>query len=245
MNKQKPSTRKRERRKPHLRLTAAVAIALAVVLALIIRAGSSRPEPEPEPKSHDRIQTSIEDVELVHLFQAETISSKRVEARTSEVTETAPELLIGLVDLSPADQKTIYQICDKDPKLFCTVMAIAKKESEFSLTAIGDGGKSCGMMQIYTTAQADRIAALGITDLMDMSQNVTVAVDYIKELAGLLAPGNSRNAYGTNDLFMAYNMGWRGYLTAMSNGKSYTEYSTICTEAYITFMEYMGEGDNR
>ena len=51
-------------------------------------------------------------------------------------------------DLDATTQWAIYDVCDRDSQLFCTVMAIAWKESLYQTDTIGDGGDSIGMMQI-------------------------------------------------------------------------------------------------
>ena len=53
-------------------------------------------------------------------------------------------------DLDATTQWAIYDVCDRDNQLFCTVMAIAWKESLYQTDIIGDGGDSIGMMQINT-----------------------------------------------------------------------------------------------
>lgn len=146
-------------------------------------------------------------------------------------------LLDGLVDLDLATQNRIYQMCGNDNRLFCSVMAIASVETQFDPGAIGDDGQSLGLMQINTTAQADRIECLGVTDLMDIYQNVGVAIDYIGWLSDQLAPGE--DIYGTDALYMAYNMGLSGSRKAMDGGIIVTEYSAAVLDAFNTYIKQM------
>lgn len=146
-------------------------------------------------------------------------------------------LLGNLVDLGLATQGRIYQMCGNNDRLFCAVMAIASVETHFDPDAIGDGGESLGLMQINTTAQADRIERLGVTDLMDIYQNVAVAIDYIEWLSDQLAPGE--DIYGTDAIYMAYNMGLSGSRKAMDGGIIVTEYSTAVLDAFHIYIKQM------
>jgi membrane-bound lytic murein transglycosylase MltF len=98
------------------------------------------------------------------------------------------------------------------------------------------------MMQINTTAQADRIEALGVTDLTDPVQGVTVALDFLDWIAQRLAPESPETAYGSDAIFMAYNMGYAGSQKAIAQGITSTDYSTSVREVYQGYLETMGEG---
>lgn len=155
------------------------------------------------------------------------------------ISETYINPLLGnLVDLDLATQGRIYQMCGNNDRLFCAVMAIASVETHFDPGAIGDGGDSLGLMQINTTAQADRIERLGVTDLMDIYQNVAVAIDYINWISEQIAPGE--DVYGTDALYMAYNMGLSGSRKAMAGGIIATEYSAAVLDAFNIYIKQMG-----
>lgn len=68
-----------------------------------------------------------------------------------------------------------YCIC---PEL---LQAMAWQESRFRPDVENQG--CIGTMQISERWHRDRMARLGVTDLYDMKQNMTVAADYIAELA--------------------------------------------------------------
>lgn len=155
------------------------------------------------------------------------------------ISETYINPLLGnLVDLDLATQGRIYQMCGSNDRLFCAVMAIASVETHFDPDAIGDGGDSLGLMQINITAQADRIERLGVTNLMDIYQNVAVAIDYINWLSEQIAPGE--DLYGTDALYMAYNQGLSGSRKAMDSGIIVTEYSTAVLDAFNIYITQMG-----
>ena len=79
-------------------------------------------------------------------------------------------------------QDHIFAVCEDakiDPAL---VMAIIQKESNFDIDAIGDRGRAQGLMQVQERWHFDRMEELGVTDLLDPYQNVTVGVHYLEEL---------------------------------------------------------------
>jgi hypothetical protein len=123
-------------------------------------------------------------------------------------------------DLDATTQWAIYDVCDRDNQLFCTVMAIAWKESLYQTDIIGDGGDSIGMMQINTRWNTDRMERLGVTDLTDPVQSAMVAVDLLRELAETFDSGISDTT-----TLMAYNMGPTGAKRAMDAGTYETTYT--------------------
>ena len=67
-----------------------------------------------------------------------------------------------------------YNIC---PEL---IQAICWKESRFQADAVN--GDCIGIMQVSPKWHKDRMKTLGVTDLTDIRQNMTVAVDYLASL---------------------------------------------------------------
>ena len=62
------------------------------------------------------------------------------------------------------------------------VLAIIYHESRYVEDAVGDSCNSYGLMQIQPRWHAERMARLGVTDLLDGVENVRVGVDYLDEL---------------------------------------------------------------
>ena len=171
------------------------------------------------------------------------VTTVSVEIRRQAPAETEPpELeqpeqrgkLLESVELDAETQWRIYTECGQDPQLFCTVMAIAAKETGYDTNAIGDGGNSIGMFQINTPWHLERIEALGITDLKDPAQSAKVAVDILMELTDTYGFGTA-----THSQFMAYNMGASGARKAMDAGNSSSEYSREVMKFYQGYMEEM------
>lgn len=151
-------------------------------------------------------------------------------------TTPKPAPLLKTVPLDDETQHTIYEMFGEDPALFCTVMAIAKKETRFNPEAVGDAGESIGMMQIHTYWQRDRIERLEITDLTDPKQNAEVAIDFLWWLAYRLAPEHPDSVFGTGAIFMTYNCGLQGAFDLWDEGITETSYSRDCVAYYEAFM---------
>ena len=69
-----------------------------------------------------------------------------------------------------------YCIC---PEL---IQAICWRESRFQPDAKNKAGTCIGIMQVYEKWHKDRMEKFGVTDLTDMRQNMTVAVDILADL---------------------------------------------------------------
>jgi soluble lytic murein transglycosylase-like protein len=98
------------------------------------------------------------------------------------VTE-ATQHAVRLYDVPLDEDLQIYiiNLCEEkhiDPAI---VMAMAYKESTYRVDAIGDGGKSYGLLQVQPRYHYKRMQELGCTDLLDPYQNVTVAIDYLAD----------------------------------------------------------------
>lgn len=97
----------------------------------------------------------------------------------TEATEPAVQLYD--VPLEEDLQIHIINVCEEkniDPAI---VMAMAYKESTYRTDAIGDGGRSYGLLQVQPRWHYKRMQELGCTDLLDPYQNVMVAIDYLAD----------------------------------------------------------------
>lgn len=96
------------------------------------------------------------------------------------------------------------------------VIAIIEKESNYDASAVGDHGRSLGLMQIQLRWHTARMAELGCDDLMDAYQNVCVGIDI---LADLLEEGES-----IEWVLMAYN-GGQMYADRLASEERVSEYA--------------------
>lgn len=128
------------------------------------------------------------------------------------------------VPLSDELQDHIAITCEKyhiDPAI---VTAMIYQESTYRTHLLGDGGKSYGLMQVQKRWHAERMESLGVTDLFDPFQNVTVGIDI---LAGHI------EAYDDNVemALVAYNMGTTGAKkNCFSKGVYSSKYSRAVLE---------------
>jgi hypothetical protein len=86
------------------------------------------------------------------------------------------------VPLDKETQDQIFKLCRAygiDEKI---VLAMCWRESLFRADAVGDNGHSFGLMQIQKRYHGERMERLGVDNLLDPVQNVTVGIDFIAEL---------------------------------------------------------------
>lgn len=148
------------------------------------------------------------------LTVAALLSQSRCEAANvaEDVTEPSPmeqpsepNKMMAFYDV-PLDfefQSFIIQLCEEHHIDPAVVIAMIDTESGFNADAIGDSGNSYGLMQIQQRFHLARMDKLGVTNLRDPYQNVTVGVDYLHELL---------EYYGGNidKALIAYNAGQVG-----------------------------------
>lgn len=118
-----------------------------------------------------------------------------------------------LSDPVPAAQLDAEDHIDKTAKRYGLdpqiVKALIEEESGWDASAEGDHGQSIGLMQIQPRWHKERMKRLGITNLYDSQQNVTVGCDILSELL---------NRYGSyEDALSVYNSG------NTEDGKAYAE----------------------
>lgn len=113
----------------------------------------------------------------------------------------------------PVAQLEINDHIDKMAKRYGlnpdVIKALIEEESGWCESAEGDNGNSVGLMQIQEHWHKDRMKRLGVNDLYDSEQNITVGCDILSELL---------NKYGNyEDALSVYNSG------NIHDGKQYAE----------------------
>lgn len=159
-----------------------------------------------------------EDVSV--LFYAEEIESEWAELHPAETD--SPEKITTYweeIPLSADVQAYIFAECEKRDIAQELVFAVIWQESSYRENAIGGGGKAFGLMQIWKTAHEKRMEKLGVTDLLDPIQNVSVGIDYLDELI-------DKYNGDVSTALVAYNCGPTGaYRNYFSNGVFESSYS--------------------
>ena len=134
-----------------------------------------------EPVKEPELETSV-------------VSQESEESTSETVVEPAETIVEGYIDHGcvehvrydiPLDdelQDYIIETSEErgvDPAI---IIAMIKRESQFDIDIVGDKGKAFGLMQIHPRWHSDRMEKLGVTDLLDPYQNVTVGIDIMAEL---------------------------------------------------------------
>ena len=156
---------------------------------------------------------------VVAMFREETKAEPTQEGEVK--VEYIEEVKLYDVPLSEELQKHIFAECEKHNISPSVVIAIIERESRYDANAIGDDGKSFGLMQIQKHFHLERMERLGCDDLLDQFQNVTVGIDYIAELKE-----ENEDLYW---VLMSYN-GGRAYSTERMATGNYSDYAIEVAE---------------
>lgn len=146
-------------------------------------------------------------------------------AYTIETENSALSDVYYDVPLNTKIQDEIRKICEKYGIEMELILAMIKYESGFDQNITGDNENSFGLMQIQPRWHSERMKKLGVTDIMDPCQNVTVGADL---MAQLISYGK-----GTEWALMAYNGGEAFADYNMENG--------IISNYVSTVLEYKDE----
>lgn len=85
------------------------------------------------------------------------------------------------IPLSYELQAALYGVCLEYEIEYPLALAMLEQETRFENTK-GDGGNAYGYFQVWPFWHKDRMAELGVTDLMDPEGNFRVAMHYMREL---------------------------------------------------------------
>ena len=144
------------------------------------------------------------------VVEKESVTEAVTEPSTAIVEDVAPERIHFNVDLPEYLQDHIFDECERYGVSPAVVVAMIERESNFDTYAIGDDGRSLGLMQIQPKWHIERMVELGCTDLFNPFQNITVGIDYLAEL---------ENTYGdTAKALVAYSRGkYNGTITSYAS----------------------------
>ena len=82
--------------------------------------------------------------------------------------------------LSLENQMLLYGACLEFQVDYALALAVVEQETNFK-NIMGDGGDSYGYMQVQIKWHKDRMAELGVADLMDPEGNFRVACNFLRE----------------------------------------------------------------
>ena len=160
------------------------------------------------------VDTGLDELKGVETMEFEIETEKEV-----SIEKDKPRFFD--VPLDEDLQTYIFELSEDigiDPAI---VIAIIEKESNYDASAVGDHGRSLGLMQIQLRWHTARMAELGCDDLLDASQNVCVGIDI---LADLLEEGKS-----IEWVLMAYN-GGHTYADRLASEGRVSEYAAKVIE---------------
>ena len=102
--------------------------------------------------------------------------------KTATKETTTEKVIYYDIPLSKELQDYTRKICKKYGNLDETlVYALIKQESNFRVKALGDNGKSKGLMQIQEIWHKERMKKLGVDSLMTAKGNIRVGIDILSE----------------------------------------------------------------
>ena len=164
-------------------------------------------------------------------FAADEPNTEHQQAQTTRLSRFFTVKTYFDCDLPKDLQDHIAYLCEEyhiDPAI---IVAMCWKESTYNARAVGDGGKSLGLMQIQPRWHKERMTRLECPNLIDAYQNITVGVDFLAELIG---------KYEDVEMaLMAYNAGESG---ARKNWWSRGVYSNKYSSAVLEKAEELKRG---
>lgn len=169
------------------------------------------------------VDTGLDEMKGIETLAFEIETEKEVETETSVETEVLIEEKPRFFDV-PLDEDLQTYIFEQSEEIGidpAIVIAIIEKESNYDASAVGDHGRSLGLMQIQFRWHTARMAELGCDDLLDACQNVCVGIDI---LADLLEEGKS-----IEWVLMAYN-GGHAYADRLDSEGRVSEYANKIIE---------------
>lgn len=162
--------------------------AIAIVAVVLCR-GCVDGVPEP------RTPAPAAEVVTVEPIPAQVLT---LDVPATDVEAAEPESPFYREDI-PLDYDTqglLYAACGETGIRYELALAMIWRETTFR-NVVGDGGESYGYMQVQPKWHSDRMAKLGVTDLMDPLGNFRVGCDYMAELLEKYELPEALTAYNT------------------------------------------------
>lgn len=172
-----------------------------IAITLVVSAAPANP-------SGDMVYTLPETEETEYITLEETTAAIpettiETEAVTTTLETTSSTILETIsyynVNLSIEVQDVIFAECEKYGINPAIVVAMIERESQFDRYAMGDDGRSFGLMQVQPKWHLKKMIELNCTDLFEPIKNVTVGINHLADL---------QNTYGDiTKALVAYNAG--------------------------------------
>lgn len=146
------------------------------------------------------VKNNIAEIHKLRQMQAKLATPQIQTVIIEKPVVVEPETVYFDIPLSRDIQDHIFAECEKHNIQPAIIVAMIYQESKFDAYALGDDGRSAGLMQVQAKWHLQRMIELGCTDLFNPYQNITVGVDILAE---------QRNRYGgaMDKALTAYNRG--------------------------------------
>lgn len=161
---------------------------------------------------------------MIALLIALFIPFPSEEPVVEELPEVTTDNYSYNVPLSSELQLYITNLCEDYNVPVELILAMIKVESGYQADIIGDGGDSIGLMQIQPAWWGERMAELGVTDLTNPYENVTLGIDLMATYL--------RSGLGIEWSLMAYNGSTKYANEMVAQGKVSTYAREVMAEAY-------------
>ena len=129
--------------------------------------------------------SETEETTVVETEPDTTIPETEETTPAPETEYVIPESKYYDIPLSTSVQDHIFKVSEEygvDPRI---VIAMIEYESDYNASTVGDQGRSFGLMQVQARWHKERMERLGVTDLLNPYENITVGVDYLASLIEL------------------------------------------------------------
>ena len=124
---------------------------------------------------------NLQDNEIKMYITNEDIINN-IKTATIKNTKTIEKVIYYDIPLSKELQDYTRKICEEYGNVDETlVYALIKQESNFRVKALGDNGRSKGLMQIQEIWHKERMKKLGVDSLMTAKGNIRVGIDILSE----------------------------------------------------------------
>ena len=173
-----------------MRIFSVTTLAFMVASILMIFA-YARNIPAEQPQVDENIKEEQYTIDVV-------VEEMRV---VEEVVEEEPYYPTYDIPLDEETQRLLYDACEATGLDMSLAVSVIWRETHFQ-NLMGDGGKSYGYMQVQPRWHKDRMARLGVTDLLDPYSNFLVGCDFLAELLA---------KYDLPNALTYYNSGSPGY----------------------------------
>ena len=170
---------------------------LVTAAALIVIGDAAEPNSRAEEQAIRAVEPSIQaDEHVICIDKLEPAEPEDFENEKIEAALVESGYFRDDVPLDYDTQALLRSACEESGIEYELALAVIWRETTFR-NVVGDDGNSHGYMQVQPRWHRDRMARLGVVDLMDPYGNFRVACDYLAELLGKYELAEALTFYNT------------------------------------------------